>query len=671
MEPPAVTVITSSTGNPALERCIRSVASQTAQCMHVIVADGSAFHEPVCTIVSRLRAKGVLMHDNHRLLQLPFNTGANGMGGHRVYAALPWLVTTEWVAFLDEDNWYDDSHICDMLQAACNKAEWVHSLRRICADDGTVLVEDNCESLGLLHPSFNSQQHFCDTSTLMLRRQLACELSPLWNIRVVADRQLSARLVKAHRGATSLHHSLNYTVGDGHMCSTSGQMFREGNAIVGRTWTRPPLYIFHFTPELTRHVLAECVGRADRCAAFDEWQVTQYDGLSSEYLLLDGFALEPSIPAGSHVYMNWVCPQTHLPWATLKRSDIYKHTYLVESPNSMHTRQWDDALLGMFTTVFTFWRPTLPKTSRLPMCRFARMNTHFLDLGNAAHRGQLVTNLVDDRSVCMVLMNRRSHGPFVVRNTLLQRQEHLRQFYMKDLRHATVFGIGWDASELGPGVRVGHVLGKVADPRSSVAIMQHFTFAVVIENVDADGYVSEKLYDCLVAGCIPVYYGNNNELVGVPEDLYIDLKQFATSAQLQQHLDTVDVAAFKQRIIDKREAVLRGVGTAYFAGLIGSSNNSGNIFLVQDWQAVEYGLPYARVGTARDGHIASTLASLGPDARVLAVHHVLDIERALESMQCFFGAKFKRVRQCENTFEAASIAELVRQFYRQVHYASE
>lgn len=593
-----VTVITPTVGIPALERCIRSVAAAAVEAeamnvhvMHVIVADGSSYHEPVCRIVSKMRQLSILHHENHRLLQLPFNTGANRMNGHRIYAAMPWLVNSDWVAYLDEDNWFDPTHLYHMLKAATSSAtgkpvEWVHSLRKICDDTGLVLVDDNCESLGLLSPCWNRPgEHFVDTNCLLLRRNVACALSPLWDVPLIADRGVSAKLIESYHGTTSKHYSVNYTIGPDHSCGVQAEFFMQGNACLGFLPDKPKLYIFHFTPELTKTLFAACLGKThaipmsvfglphapDMCAALMHWQMSQYDALLSKYALVDGYANINNIPSGSHVFINWVSPECHLPWPVLKRSDLYKHTLLVEGPNIRHTRQWDNDLLCMFTTVYTFWVPMVEGPMSLPMCKFARMNCHWLDFENALHCQQLVENCVYDRSVGMVLAHRPElQGTFVVRNTILHCLDPLRLKYIKDLNNATVYGSGWEAaaSSLGPGV---HVAG-IDREHSTVDLLQRHTFALVVENVDALGYVSEKLYDCFMAGCIPIYYGNNDPVhVGIPTDMYIDLKAFESSAQLQQFLDTVDIASFKQRIHSRREAVLRYVSANYFAELVDSA----------------------------------------------------------------------------------------------------
>lgn len=50
-----------------------------------------------------------------------------------------------------------------------------------------------------------------------------------------------------------------------------------------------------------------------------------------------------------------------------------------------------------------------------------------------------------------------------------------------------------------------------------ISTMKHYRFALVIEN--SIEYMSEKLIDAFVAGCIPIYVGPDPVIWGIPEDL--------------------------------------------------------------------------------------------------------------------------------------------------------
>lgn len=44
-----------------------------------------------------------------------------------------------------------------------------------------------------------------------------------------------------------------------------------------------------------------------------------------------------------------------------------------------------------------------------------------------------------------------------------------------------------------------------------VSFMRQFKFAICPENSDAFGYVTEKIFDAILSGCIPIYTGSSNQ----------------------------------------------------------------------------------------------------------------------------------------------------------------
>lgn len=120
---------------------------------------------------------------------------------------------------------------------------------------------------------------------------------------------------------------------------------------------------------------------------------------------------------------------------------------------------------------------------------------------------------------------------------------------------------------------MGHAKHRSQDENSSIDLKSNFVFDIVVENCDAEGYVSEKLYDALSAGCIPLYYGNIYDELGelIPEgEVYFDLKKrnITTGEQLQELLNTLSekrVEEMRKNVVDYREKVLRFVGTKMFA----------------------------------------------------------------------------------------------------------
>ena len=126
-----------------------------------------------------------------------------------------------------------------------------------------------------------------------------------------------------------------------------------------------------------------------------------------------------------------------------------------------------------------------------------------------------------------------------------------------------LYGRGWDRPAALPGRwgRVRNQLRKLfarfrpakspyATWRGSVddkiELLTRARFCLAHENCrDLEGYVTEKLFDCFRAGCVPVYVGPKEIASLVPVDCFIDGRRFATPAMLDTHLRSIDDEAYR------------------------------------------------------------------------------------------------------------------------------
>jgi hypothetical protein len=340
--------------------------------------------------------------------------------------------------------------------------------------------------------------------------------------------------------------------------SVQASFFRTGNAVARFDPAKPDVYLFHFTKDAT----AAAIRGGD---PLGEWAPTMWHGLRDTHNLLDGFANAPILPKGATVLIS-LCHPASLPLDLLKRHDLRRVLAMVESPNMRHAQQYDRAFLDAHAdVVLTYWVHLL-ETLGPARAVWMPMNTHQADLDDPAHRSRcLRTNLDAGRSVGMVLERRRwLGGSYEIDGVLLQVLDPLREVYARGVREAVCYGATW----AGSGVRTGHTLSRGDDTLHSVDYLQRHTFALIVENCDAAGYVSEKFYDALMAGCIPLYFGSPVAAHALPPDIYIDIRQYDTGEALQTHLDSLsddDVARMKRAVLEHRETVLRGVGTEAYA----------------------------------------------------------------------------------------------------------
>ncbi|CAO3569119.1 unnamed protein product [Mortierella alpina] len=84
--------------------------------------------------------------------------------------------------------------------------------------------------------------------------------------------------------------------------------------------------------------------------------------------------------------------------------------------------------------------------------------------------------------------------------------------------------------------------------KSWVAIKQEtlagYPFVLAAENSNCIGYISEKIYDALAVGAIPIYMGAPDIAKYVPEGSYISVADFRDYDELVQYVKTVDRAQF-------------------------------------------------------------------------------------------------------------------------------
>lgn len=123
-----------------------------------------------------------------------------------------------------------------------------------------------------------------------------------------------------------------------------------------------------------------------------------------------------------------------------------------------------------------------------------------------------------------------------------------------------LFGMGWNW----PGIRTGcwptyllnrHKLlrryqGKL-DRKTD--IMPKYDFALCVENMRCNGYITEKIFDCFFSGNIPLYYGAPNVVSFIPQNCFIPLEQFSIGADLINFLNNMSYnerARYRENIRD-------------------------------------------------------------------------------------------------------------------------
>jgi hypothetical protein len=80
---------------------------------------------------------------------------------------------------------------------------------------------------------------------------------------------------------------------------------------------------------------------------------------------------------------------------------------------------------------------------------------------------------------------------------------------------------------------------------SKYPVLANTKFSICYENArDIPGYLTEKIFDCLFAGCVPIYWGEQNIERLIPRECFIDFRQFNDYSALYQFLIEITPESF-------------------------------------------------------------------------------------------------------------------------------
>ncbi|TSC88508.1 MAG: hypothetical protein G01um10147_4 [Microgenomates group bacterium Gr01-1014_7] len=76
---------------------------------------------------------------------------------------------------------------------------------------------------------------------------------------------------------------------------------------------------------------------------------------------------------------------------------------------------------------------------------------------------------------------------------------------------------------------------------NKIELLSNFKFCICFENLtDIKGYITEKIFDCFKARCVPIYLGASNIEKYIPKGCFVDFRDFGNYEELLNFLASID-----------------------------------------------------------------------------------------------------------------------------------
>lgn len=215
--------------------------------------------------------------------------------------------------------------------------------------------------------------------------------------------------------------------------------------------------------------------------------------------------------------------------------DISKSYLLIFESELIRPDNWDKSKHRYFHKIFT-WNDDVVDNKKYFKFNFAQ------EIPNTINK-----DLSKKEKLCTLIAgNKKNKHPLELYS---KRVEAIKWFEKNHLDDFEFYGIGWDRYS-SSNKYINFLLKKIniSPPFKSykgkvdnkIDTLQKYKFAICYENArDISGYITEKIFDCFSAGCIPIYWGANNIEECIPKECFIDKREYKTYDELYVYIDNM------------------------------------------------------------------------------------------------------------------------------------
>ncbi len=233
-----------------------------------------------------------------------------------------------------------------------------------------------------------------------------------------------------------------------------------------------------------------------------------------------------------------------MPKVLPKKQDMYKSYLLAIESSIIKPENFHLEKHKYFKKIFT-WNDNLVDGEK-----YIKINYAF------RLPSKIYKNIKRDKLCCLIVSNKSSN----FENELYSERKNLIRWFEKNHpEDFDLYGFGWNEYRFygSKPIRALNRLPYLKDiafkffgekcssycgkTDSKLETIKNYKFAIAYENVkDESGYITEKIFDVLIAGCVPIYWGAKNITEYVPKNCFIDRRDFKSNEELYDYLLSIN-----------------------------------------------------------------------------------------------------------------------------------
>jgi len=222
-----------------------------------------------------------------------------------------------------------------------------------------------------------------------------------------------------------------------------------------------------------------------------------------------------------------------------KKKDVDKSYLIIFESEVIKPDSWDLDKHRFFNKIFT-WSDELVDNEKYFKINFSHLIPD-----------SITKDISKKKKLCTLIAGNKR-----VSHSLELYSERVRAIQWFEKHHLDDFdfyGVGWDE----PSFENKYLnlllkktkLSKLLKPKypsyggrvlSKGEVLKNYRFAICYENArDISGYITEKIFDCFFASCVPIYWGADNVTAHIPPECFIDRRKFTSYEALYDFISTM------------------------------------------------------------------------------------------------------------------------------------